>query len=68
MKTFIKTAADDEVLGNGQVLYRDSEGNQYRGRAINAPIGSVVCVEVSSGKMEDGYFHIVKVVGVVGSR
>lgn len=68
MKTFIKIAADDEGLGNGQMLYRDSEGNQYLGRAINAPIGSVVCVEVSSGKMQDGFVHIVKVVGIVGSK
>lgn len=68
MKTFIKIAANDEALGNGKMLYSDSEGNQYLGSAINAPIGSIVCVEVSSGKREDGHVHIVKVVGVVGSN
>lgn len=62
MKTFIKITADERAFGNGEVVYKDAQGNECLGKQISAPIGRLVCVEISNSPLEDGFYHIVKVV------
>ena len=66
MKAFITIQKDDVALGAGKVVYNDSEGKECLGRPLTAPVGTRIVVEITNTPMEDGYYHIVRVLSRIG--
>lgn len=60
MKAFITITAEDRATGDGKVVYKDSAGQEYLGKPIDAPVGTLICVEITNTPMPDGYYHIVR--------
>lgn len=61
MKAFITISAEDRTFGDGKVIYKDAGGREYLGKPIHAPIGKLICVEITNTPMTDGYYHIVRI-------
>jgi len=48
---------------NTKMIHEDESGDLYLGPPIEATIDTIVIVEASDKPMDDGYYHITKVVG-----
>jgi len=45
---------------NKEMMYKDDRGNWYVGKAHEVTIGKIYMVELSEGRLKDGYYHIIK--------
>jgi len=63
MKHFLNIVKSRWLPGNKEMIHEDKSGKQYIGPPITHSQGETVIVEASDGLLEDGYYHIVKVVG-----
>lgn len=65
MKKFIKINHSEWLGGStNKMIHTDEAGERYLGPPIQWVAGQTVVIEVSEGRMPDGLFHIIKVVGV----
>ena len=64
MKYFIKIVESRWVPGsNNKMIHEDEQGRLFLGPPISNADGETVIVEASNSPLEDGYYHIVKVIG-----
>lgn len=64
MKYFIEIQESNWVPGsNNKMTYRDKHGRLFLGPPINFVQGETTIVEASDTQLEDGYYHIIKVIG-----
>ena len=65
MKEFIKIKNSKWAPGsNNKMIHEDEEGRLFLGPPLGVEDKTYI-VEVSAGRMEDGYYHIIKVVGKI---
>ena len=64
MRYFIKIVESSRVKGSRtEMIHKDEQGRLFLGLPISKTSGLVVVVEASDSPLEDGYYHITKVVG-----
>ena len=64
MKYFIKIIESRWVPGsNTKMIHKDEQGRLFLGPPISNTNDVIVVVEASNSPLEDGYYHIVKVIG-----
>jgi len=51
---------------NTKMIYKDGKGRLFLGPLISGSHGKKVILEASDAPLEDGYYHIIKIIGVVG--
>ena len=67
MKYPIKIIDSRLVSGsNTKWIHKDEQGREFLGGAINVAQGQTIIVEASDTPLEDGFYHIIKVIGRVG--
>jgi hypothetical protein len=45
------------------MIHKDEQGKLFLGPPISVAHGETIIVEVSNTPLEDGYYHIIKVIG-----
>lgn len=50
------------------MIHKDKQGILFLGPPIESVQGETIIVEASEGPMEDGYYHIIKVVGRIPKK
>ena len=64
MKYFIKIEESFWVPGsNTKMIHKDEQGKLFLGSPISFAHGETIMVEASDTPLEDGYYHIIKVIG-----
>ncbi len=59
MKCFLEIV--DNYWGkNNEMIYKNKDGELYKGSPFSFTADSTIFVEVSEGKMSDGYYHIIR--------
>ena len=51
---------------NTKMIYKDEKGRLFLGPLIGVSHGKKVILEASDAPLEDGYYHIIKEIGVIG--
>ena len=51
---------------NTKMIYKDEKGRFFLGPLISVSHGKKVILEASATLLEDGYYHIIKIIGVIG--
>ena len=63
MKFFLEIQESKWLPGsNKKMIYVDKHGRNFLGPPISATKEEIVVVEASDGLMEDGYYHIIKII------
>lgn len=66
MKYFIKIEESRWISGsNTKMIHKDEQGRLFLGPPISVAYGKTIIVEASNTPLEDGYYHIIKVIGQV---
>jgi hypothetical protein len=67
MKEFIRIKESKWLPGsnNKMMIYEDDRGRSFIGPPIQYIQGETIIAEVSEVKPDDGYYHIIKVVGKI---
>ena len=66
MKYFVKIEESRWVPGsNTKMIHKDEQGRLFLGPPISVAHGETIIVEASNTPLEDGYYHIIKVIGRV---
>jgi hypothetical protein len=64
MKYFIKIQESHWVSGsNNKMIHKDKQGKLFLGPPLDVALGETIIVEASDTPLEDGYYHIIKVIG-----
>ena len=64
MRYFIRILESSRVKGSRtEMIHKDEQGRLFLGPRISNANGLIVVVEASDSPLEDGYYHIIKVVG-----
>ena len=63
MKRFLRIKKSEWLPNsNTKMIHKDENGENFIGPPINAGVNETVAVEVSEDRMEDGYYHIIKII------
>jgi hypothetical protein len=66
MKYFIKIVESRWVSGsNTKMIHKDQQGRLFLGPSISVVHGKTVILEATDTPLEDGYYHIIKVIDIV---
>ena len=66
MKYFIKIVESRWVSGsNTKMIHKDQQGRLFLGTSISVAYGKTVILEATDTPLEDGYYHIIKVIDIV---
>lgn len=66
MKYFIKKVESRWVSGsNTKMIHKDQQGRLFLGPPISVAHGETVIFEATDTPLEDGYYHIIKVIDIV---
>ena len=64
MKHFLKIKSSCWVQGShNKMIHETFDGKQFLGPPIEVTQNQTVIVEASNEPMEDGYFHIINIIG-----
>lgn len=63
MKYFVKIEESRWIPGsNTKMIHKDEQGKLFLGPPISVAHGETIIVEASNIPLEDGYYHIIKVI------
>ena len=63
MKHFLKIKDYHWASGSTKkMIYIDDKGDSFLGRPYNVTVGETIFVEISNRPLEDGHYHIIKLV------
>ena len=66
MKYFLKIKESRWVPNsNTKMIHETIDGKLFLGPPIDAPVNKTVIVEASNEPMEDGYYHIIKIIDTI---
>jgi len=66
MKYSIKIVESRWVSGsNTKMIHKDQQGRLFLGLSISVAHGKTVILEATDTPLEDGYYHIIKVIDIV---
>jgi hypothetical protein len=66
MKYFIKIVESRWLSGSDtKMIHKDKQGRLFLGPPISVAHGKTVILEATDRPLEDGYYHIIKVIDIV---
>ena len=68
MKRFLKITKSQWTPDQKQMIYEDKSGDRFIGPPIEYIEGETIIIEASEGKLGNGYYGIVQVVGKIPKR
>ena len=66
MKYFLKIKESRWVSGsNTKMIHKDEQGRLFLGPPIILTQGEIIIVEATNTPLEDGFYHIIRVIGQI---